>query len=256
MDYKFLFLVGSAVDHFQPEDFSYFSAEQRFQQTLDTIKSIKERVPNAYICIYEVSSTKIKEEYRKQFAEQSDLFLEFYNDPAIRTIYENLRIEPNRFLYGKSMLECKALLNVFDYMKTNNVFSDAIRVFKISGRYTLNDNFNIEDYKTNFLQNYYVGKVYSYDKERFEDPENLYSYLYAAKGMMVTGLWSFDRFLFSDIVIALQRSFEYMEKAIQYTAGIDIEHSMYHFLDRNKILNVPVLGLDVVKGMNGEMHSL
>jgi hypothetical protein len=74
--------------------------------------------------------------------------------------------------------------------------------------------------------------------------------------MMVTGLWSFDRYLFGDIVVALQKSFEYMEKAIQYTAGIDIEHSLYHFLDRNKILNVPVLGLDVIKGMDGEMYSL
>jgi hypothetical protein len=43
-----------------------------------------------------------------------------------------------------------------------------------------------------------------------------------------------------------------MERAIQMTAGIDIEHSFYHFVDRDKILNVPVLGLTMIKGMSGE----
>jgi len=256
MEHKFLFLVGSAVEHFQAEDYSFFSKEERFQQTLETINSIKERVPDAYICVYEVSPVRLQEEYREKLIEESDLFLEFYDEEVIQLLYENLRIQSNRFAYVKSMLECRGLLNVFEYMKKHNAFSDVTRVFKISGRYTLNDHFNIEDYKTNFLQNYYVAKLYSYDSNRFEDRENLYLYLYELKGMMITGLWSFDRYLFSDIAIALQKSFEYMEKAIQYTAGIDIEHSLYQFLDRNKVLNIPVLGLDVVKGMDGEMYSL
>ena len=55
MNYKFLFLVGSALNHFQEKDFSVYTTEQRFLQTLDTIKSIKEKVPDAYICIYEGS---------------------------------------------------------------------------------------------------------------------------------------------------------------------------------------------------------
>ena len=41
MNYKFLFLVGSALNHFQEKDFSRYNTEQRFLQTLDTIKSIK-----------------------------------------------------------------------------------------------------------------------------------------------------------------------------------------------------------------------
>jgi hypothetical protein len=93
-------------------------------------------------------------------------------------------------------------------------------------------------------------------QERFEDIENIYSTLYGCKGSIVTGLWSFDRFLFNDIFGVLQRSFQYMERAIQLTAGIDIEHSFYHFIDRDKIINVPVLGLDLIKGMDGDRFSL
>ena len=90
----------------------------------------------------------------------------------------------------------------------------------------------------------------------YENPENLYANLYGCKGSIVTGMWSFDKLLFGDVMEVLQKSFEYMEKAIQYTCGIDIEHSLYHFIDRNNILNVDTLGVNVVKGMSKEIYSL
>jgi hypothetical protein len=255
MTYKFLFLVGSALNHFNAEHISEFTTEERFEQTLDTIKSIKDRVPDAYILIYEGSETPIKEEYKDKFIELSDLFIECGNDPYMKSLYENLHRDPGKFTFVKSMLECRCLQIVLNNMMEHNIFNDATRVFKLSGRYKLNDHFDIDDYKTKFLMNKYVMKYYDYE-ERFEDIENIYATLYGCKGSIVTGLWSFDRFLFNDIFNILQRSFEYMERAIQLTAGIDIEHSFYHFIDRDKILNVPVLGLDLIKGMDGDRFSL
>ena len=68
--------------------------------------------------------------------------------------------------------------------------------------------------------------------------------------------WSFDKLLLHNTIMSLYNSFEYMEKSIQYTSGTDIEHTLYNFLDKNKIVNIPVLGLDVIKGMNGDRYSL
>ena len=255
MNYKFLFLVGSAINHFKEDDLSAFKAEERFQQTLDTIQSIKDKVPDAYILIYEGSETTIKQEYKDKFIEQSDLFIECGDDSYMKSLYENLHRDPDKFTFVKSMLECRCLQIVLNHMMEHNTFNDATRVFKLSGRYKLNEYFDIDDYKTRFLMNKYVMKYYDYG-ERFEDIENIYSLLYGCKGSIVTGLWSFDRFLFNDIFNVLNRSFEYMERAIQLTAGIDIEHSFYHFIDRDKILNVPVLGLDLIKGMDGDRFSL
>jgi hypothetical protein len=255
MNYKFLFLVGSALNHFNAEHISEYTTQERFEQTLDTIKSIKDKVPDAYICIYEGSETPIEEKYKQKFIELSDLFVECDDDPYMKSLYENVHRDPDRFTFVKSMLECRCLQIVLTYMMRHNIFNDATRVFKLSGRYKLNEYFDIDDYKSKFLMNKYVMKYYDY-KERFEEVENIYSLLYGCKGSMVTGLWSFDRFLFNDIFTVLQRSFEYMERAIQLTAGIDIEHTFYHFIDRDKILNVPVLGLDLIKGMSGEKFSL
>lgn len=253
---KFLFLVGSAVNHFQEEKYSKFSREERFQQTLKTIESIKEKVPDAKICIYESSSTSIDEEYRKVFRNISDVYIELYEDPVIKLLYENLESCPDRFAFGKSLLECRSLIVVLDRIRHHNIFTGVRRIFKLSGRYQLNNYFSITDYYSRFLMNYYVGRVYDYDEERYEDLDNLNNYLYNLKGQIVTGLWSFDRSLLGETLQALQNSLEMMEKYIQYTSGVDIEHALYNFIDRKKIVNIPILGLDLIKGMDGDRYSL
>jgi hypothetical protein len=43
-----------------------------------------------------------------------------------------------------------------------------------------------------------------------------------------------------------------MEKMIQFTAGTDVEHSLYRFINKKNIIDIPNLGLTMVKGMSGE----
>lgn len=261
MDYKFLFLVGSSLEHFAEKDFSRYNTEQRFYQTLETIDSIRIKVPNAYICLFECSYKPISEEYKNILTEKVDLFLEFYDEPGIKTLYENFTQKQELITFGKSLLETRGILNCLYLMKEKQLFTDVNRVFKLTGRYLLNENFNIQDYESRFLENHYVAKTYSYlNKEKqsmnIDDLENIYAYLYQAEGMMVTGLWSFDRMLFNETIEALERSFTYLEKMIQYTTGNDIEHALYRFLDKKKIINVPNLGLSVNKGMETANYNI
>ncbi len=58
--------------------------------------------------------------------------------------------------------------------------------------------------------------------------------------------------LFNDAVEALEKAFKYMERMIQYTAGTDVEHSLYRFINKRDIISVSNLGLTMVKGMSGE----
>lgn len=251
MDYKFLFLIGSALKHFQQEKFSAYDEDQRFNQTLETIQSVRDKVSNSYIVLFECSAYPIDEKYKEVLRDRCDLFLEFYEEPVLKQLYENISTRPELITYGKSLLETRGLLNTLYEIKKHNLFSDSQRVFKLTGRYLLNDDFNIKDYESRFLENRYVIKKYDYLTQD-ELLENVYAYLYGAKGMMVTGLWSFDRILFNEAVEALEKSFFYMEKMIQFTAGTDIEHSLYRFIDDKKIIDVSNLGLTLVKGMKGE----
>lgn len=254
---KFLFLVGSAIKHFQENKFSAYDEEQRFNQTLETIQNIRKKVPESYVVLFECSYTSINEKYKNILREQCDLFLEFYDEPVLKQIYENLEKRPELITYGKSLLETKGLLNTLYTIKQHNLFSDSQRVFKMTGRYLLNDDFNIEDYQSKFLEGKYIIKSYQYlpqESENYdkEELENIYAYLYGAKGMMITGLWSFDKILFPEVVEALEKAFNYMEKMIQYTAGTDVEHSLYRFINKKNIISIPNLGLTMIKGMSGE----
>jgi len=219
---KFLFLVGSALKHFQED-----------------------------------TSRPIDEKQKDILKEKADLFLEFCEEPVLKQIYENLEKRPELIAYGKSLLETRGLLNTLYVIKKHNLFSDSQRVFKLTGRYLLNDDFDIQDYQSKFLENKYIIKRYEYlpqEAENYDEKEleNVYAYLYGAKGMMITGLWSFDRMLFNDAVEALEKAFKYMERMIQYTAGTDVEHSLYRFINKRDIISVSNLGLTMVKGMSGE----
>jgi len=254
---KFLFLVGSALKHFQEDKFSAYDEEQRFEQTLETIECIRKKVPESYVVLFECSSKPIDETQKDILKEKSDLFLEFCEEPVLKQIYENLEERPELITYGKSLLETRGLLNTLYAIKKHNLFSDSQRVFKLTGRYLLNDDFDIKDYESKFLEGKYVLKRYEYlpqEAENYDEKEleNVYAYLYGAKGMMITGLWSFDRMLFNEIVESLERAFVYMEKMMQYTSGTDVEHSLYRFINKKDIINVPNLGLTMIKGMSGE----
>jgi hypothetical protein len=254
---KFLFLVGSALKHFQEDKFSAYDEQQRFEQTLETIECIRNKVPNSYVVLFECSSKSIDENQKDILKEKTDLFLEFYTEPVLKQIYENLEARPELITYGKSLLETRGLLNTLYVIQKHNLFSDSQRVFKLTGRYLLNDDFDIQDYESKFLEGYYVIKKYDYLTEEEqnlneESLENVYAYLYGAKGMMITGLWSFDRMLFTDTIEALEKAFVYMEKMIQFTAGTDVEHSLYRFINKGNIISIPNLGLTMVKGMSGE----
>jgi hypothetical protein len=154
---KFLFLIGSALKHFQESEFSAFTEQQRFEQTLETIKWVREKVPTSYIILFECSYTSISEEHKNILREKCDLFLDFSTEPVLQAIYENIQKRPELITYGKSLLETRGLLNTLYYIREHNVFSDSQRVFKLTGRYLLNDN-NLYDLvspdgKTMYLRN-------------------------------------------------------------------------------------------------------
>jgi hypothetical protein len=258
---KFLFLIGSALKHFQESEFSAFTEQQRFEQTLETIKCVREKAPTSYIILFECSYEPIDEKQKDILKEKVDLFLEFCDELILKQIYENLEQRPELITYGKSLLETRGLLNTLYAIREHNLFSDSQRVFKLTGRYLLNEYFDIKDYESKFLEGKYVIKKYDYlpqEAENFDEEEmdNIYSYLYGAQGTMVTGLWSFDRILFNEIVESLEKAFVYMEKMIQYTCGTDVEHSLYRFLNKKNIIDIPNLGLISIKGMSGENRAI
>jgi hypothetical protein len=243
MNYKFLFIVTSSIIPFKVG--STHSPQERFEQTLDTIKSIREKVPNSVIWITESSAVKLPEKYSIELMKQSDYYVEHYDDEVLKQLYENLDKCPEKFDFGKSLLETRSLFNTFVQIQD----LDFTRAFKISGRYTLNDEFDIGDYESRILNNYYVMQVH-------QMKDDLFNLLCGVAGQVTTGLWSFDKSLLNETIQMYQKCFSYMDTMMSYTGGIDIEHSIYKWIDHSKVIKIPSLGVNRNHGPSGEIYPI
>jgi len=133
---------------------SVFDIRERFEQTLETINSVRKNIPNSVIFFLECSDLSGEnEEIENEICENVDYFYNFNDNNNIKDAV-NSRLkgygEANLLLAGLKELEKHSEINY------NNIF-------KLSGRYYLNDNFNICDFDNefnNFIQ--WDNSCYSY----------------------------------------------------------------------------------------------
>lgn len=130
---------------------SVYSPEQRFQQTIKTIESIRSVQSENQIKICLCEGSEISAEMKETLLSIVDYYIE-PTDEHIRSVCLNSYIKG----YGE-LLKIKYVVNYF--MNNNITFQ---RLFKISGRYYLNENFKLENY--------------SLDKFTFKLPVNIVTY--------------------------------------------------------------------------------
>ena len=118
--------------------FSVFSTEERYKQTLDTIKSIRENIENSYIILCENSpiSSNIKEELTLLV----DKFISLYDNEIFYS-----KISPISYKNGKSIGELYQMLNCIEVI----IKLDYDIFFKISGRYKLTNKFDLNKFNNN-----------------------------------------------------------------------------------------------------------
>lgn len=117
-----------------------FTPEERLSQTLNTLKNIRDKIPNSIIILLEGSN--ISTEFMHVLYKHVDHLILYSYDPEINFYVNN----PN-----KSFGEVYKLLSVVNKLQKY----DFDKIFKISGRYYLNENFNI----SNFTNESISGKI-------------------------------------------------------------------------------------------------
>lgn len=145
---------------------SVFNSNERFEQTKNTINTIRNKVPNVSIMIVETSLlNKEHEEYLKN---NCDYFLNFYDDLNVRA-----RVNSS----SKSMGEGTQIIKALEYIKNNNICFD--NFFKITGRYWLGDKFNYSIYDNNSViyRGYHKAIITSLYKINYENIDFFYKSL-------------------------------------------------------------------------------
>jgi hypothetical protein len=146
-----IFAICSSINGYNK---GVYNTHERFEQTIKTINSIKKITNNPYIILCDNSN--ISTEYKEILIETVNLF-----------------IPSNNSMYDKSHNESQQMIQVIDNIKDleYDIF------FKISGRYYLKDDFDINQYKNdkiNFREFNHDGKLcystvlYSFSKRHEE----------------------------------------------------------------------------------------
>lgn len=209
---KKLFIISSSIN----TKYGKYDTGTRFQQTLNTIKSVKDKAPGCKILIFELSIDKLSQEQINQL--NVDYYIDNLDIPDLVDIY-NIGSEG----VVKNISEVYAMNKLLVYMKENDFHNKFTRIFKLSGRYEISNNFNMavyddldECYTFNAVHShkYYNTRLYSFSTSLLDN------YIETFKNVMI------------DI------------NNMRYNGGyIDIEHSLYKNINPDLCVLLPYVGV-------------
>jgi hypothetical protein len=226
------FVLNSAIN----TKFGVFRPDQRLQQTLDTIRTIRDRMPDAKIVIVESAGTSLTQQQEQTLITACDKLIDYTRDEDVQSIYlsDNHDIVKN---CTEIMCFSRALQECLD----DGFFSDVDRVHKMSGRYLLNDQYSLELYENN------PNKIIIGPKHTSQFPFEVTG----IKLQYMARLWSWPTQLTEKIIEVYQDSLAYIADRIANGGYADIEHVLYRFLPVELVLETPVLGVEGGIAPNG-----
>jgi hypothetical protein len=218
------FIITSAIH----TSYGKCSTEERIEQTRETLKSIDTYAPGSSMVIIDCGEESVNKnlfdceviDYTKN--QEIQYHLQEY-------LKKNIDLEPDIII--KSMLE---IMMFGDYLKT--ITSSYDRIFKISGRYKLNSNFNHQKHldaknKVVILPPYNSQNLYNFDVK-----SSMFQYM--------TRCWSFD----GSLLLNMIETYDKMKRDILYASTTkkqaDIEHLLYQHLNKKLVQNIHRMGIE------------
>jgi len=114
---------------------STYTPNERFRDTLKSIQTIREKVPNSKIVLLE--GRPIDLEMEREIIRLTDIYINFKDDPWVLEAIDSTK---------KGLGELRKLIKGVEELQRRGVLKDVKRVFKLSGRYWLNNEFNLDKY--------------------------------------------------------------------------------------------------------------
>lgn len=208
----YIFVITSTLN----PKIGLLSPEVRYEQTLNTIKSIREKANGSLILLVDSSPQPVEQTYIDDIKSKVDHFITLSNHThAIELGNAGL----------KSPAECYVMVIALDVIR-NLALTGIKRVFKITGRGELTDRFKIEDYDNPEMDGKYVFKA------------SVESWMARQLRLVDTRLWSFDYKLFEEVNQLIRDAYSDC-----ITTRFDLEHTYYKLIDKTKLYEKDVIGL-------------
>jgi len=218
---KTIFTITSVINI--PKDIpnrSVFDTNTRFEQTLNTIKSIKKYSPTSKIFLYEISD--ISKEHKKIIENEID---------SLVLLNEDEEIKSSRFYWNKSASESMLLHKMWQDPRINEFDF----IMKMTGRYEIT-----EEFKTDYFKEENLNKVIT--RKRFMNGSDYW---------FGTQLFCFGKKLLPRMIDHTLNCFNFLTGLKGYT---DIEHIIFSGLNEDQIIEIDTIGCKGNIAPNGELH--
>ena len=212
----YTFIITSTIN----TNHGAFSPPERFNQTLETIQSIRQKVPNSMIVFADNSIHPMPEDAVLILKSQVDLYVDYKHNLFSKFINSDIQSAMHKGV-GEMMIFEQVMLSI----RQNNLIGK--RIFKISGRYKLSDTFDISEYDNINYTGKYIFKpvAWAYSKDEFVTTEH--------RIFFETRLWSFCGSLFDEYEQLIQECFNYMISNKE-----NLEVTNYNIIPHDKVIQL------------------
>ena len=220
--------------------FSVYSPEERVEQTLKTVESVRKYIPNAFICMTDCGIPGIEGELKNKLVDAVDKFIDLSKDPNVNWIAANVSHQDT----VKNLTELVVVSKFFKLAKKHKWFDGYDRVFKVSGRYWLTDRFDITRYEqTDAKDKYVVSKKML----------SQFTHDYTGQSLQyMLRVYSLDTTLLDDFIMRLDTMSKHMQDRVNNKGYIDIEHLFCKFLPNDLVLEIARTGVAGNIAPNGQ----
>ena len=226
------FIVTSAVN----SKFGIYTPAERLTQTVITLQNIRFRVPTAKIIVMECAGTALTQSQSDTLESNCDLLIDFSHDPDVLAIYQSdnwdvVKNSTEIMCFGRTLRMCQ----------DDGDFNGMDRIHKMSGRYVLNDEFDLA--------------VYEEHKDKIIiGPKNKSQFPFHVTGIelqYMARLWSWPAAQTERVTQVYNDSLDYIGQQVASGGYADIEHVLYKFLPLDLVQELPVLGVEGFIAPNG-----
>lgn len=219
-------------------NYGIYSAKERIKQTLATAQSVRKYIPDATIFLVDNSKIDVQTDESPKFDELLDL-VDYYIDNSDDADIQHFHNNVSNYDIGKNSMEVlgtvKALQHIAMDPTLRGELDGSNRIFKLSGRYELTENFDITQFDNADTQDKYVFKK--------AQPAWCDKAVTGVDYLLQTRLWSFTPGLLDETISMFQRAIQNMFDTYNKQQYIDVEHSVYKFIDHTKLVQLDTVGL-------------
>jgi len=228
---KDLFIVTSALR----TSIGVIDDDTRIKQTIEGLKSLRKKVPDAIILWVDASSRMVDEATMAQVAQYSDRSISFFGD-------EDLMSLANAGL--KSQAEITLLFKTLSIIKQHpelqKMMASVRRVFKLSGRTNMLEGYDPKAYDNLYGKYVFKTKIPSW-LPKHQQVESDCDHLY------ITRMYSFCVSLIDNYLHILPEIYRTVNEF-----GVDTEHAHFGNTDKNLVVEFENLYCEGVLAGNGQ----